>query len=252
MNAHRPIRGRAAACGHDASPVPPAIPRPRAVLFDLFHTLVSVRPKAEIPPTWEDLGLPREAYERRWFDDTDGRATGRIKDPVEVLRVVIHDIDPTMPMERIEWAARRRAVRFEDALLSAESATVAAVERLRAAGVKVALVSNACAGEIEAWPRSPLAPHFDAAVFSCEVGMVKPQRAIYEHALAAVGAHASDTIFVGDGGSDEHRGARAVGLRTALVTRHASEWWPEIVAARVQHADWTFADVPEFVAAVEL
>jgi putative hydrolase of the HAD superfamily len=229
-----------------------AIPRPRAVLFDLFHTLVSVRPKAAIPPTWEDLGLPREAYEKRWFDERDGRATGRIKDAVEVLRVVAHDIDPAVPMERIEWAARRRAARFEDALLSAETATVAAVERLRGAGVKVALVSNACAGEIEAWPRSPLAPHFDAAVFSCHVGMVKPDRAIYEHALASVGADAEGAIFVGDGGSDEHRGARVAGLRTALVTRHASEWWPEAMAHRAQHADWTFSDVPAFVAAVGL
>ena len=64
------------------------IPRPKAVLFDLFHTLVSVAPKGKrIPPTWEDLGLSRDAYEKRWFDDRDGRATGRIKDPVEVSSV---------------------------------------------------------------------------------------------------------------------------------------------------------------------
>jgi putative hydrolase of the HAD superfamily len=228
------------------------IPRPKAVLFDLFHTLVSVRPKAHVPPTWEDLGLPRDAYETRWFDDRDGRATGRVKDPVEVIRLVIHDIDPTIPMEKIRWAAERRARRFEDALTIVEEATVAAVERLRAAGVKTALVSNACVGEIEAWPRSPLAPHFDAAVFSCDVGLVKPDRAIYMEALARVGATAGEAIFVGDGGSDEHRGAREVGMKTALVTRHAAEWWPERVAARRPHVDWTFEDVPAFVAAVAL
>jgi putative hydrolase of the HAD superfamily len=234
-------------------PVKHRIPRPKAVLFDLFHTLVTVAPKTKsIPPTWEDLGLSREQYEKRWFDDTDGRALGHIKDPVEVIRVVIHDIDPTIPMERVEWAAKRRAARFEEALTAAvEPATVAAVERVRAAGVKVVLVSNACAGEIEAWPRSPLAPHFDAAVFSCHVGMVKPDRDIYEHALGLAGVGARDAIFVGDGGSDEHRGARAVGMRTALVTRHASEWWPEKMEPRKKLVDWTFADVPAFVEAVE-
>ena len=231
----------------------PRIPRPKAVLFDLFHTLVSVRPSgADVPPTWEDLGLPREEYERRWFDDTDGRATGRIKDPVEVIRVVIHAIDPTIPMERIEWAALRRARRFENALTLVEEATVSAVEQLRLAGVKVALVSNACHGEIEAWSRSPLAPHFDATLFSCEVGMVKPDRAIYEEALRRVDVAPQDAIFVGDGGSDEHRGARAVGLRTALVTRHASEWWPEKMEPRKKLVDWTFEDVPAFVGAVDL
>ena len=144
------------------------IPRPRAVLFDLFHTLVTVRPQGiDIPPTWVDLGLPREEYEKRWFDDGDGRAIGRIKDPVEVIRLVIHDIDPTISMERIEWASRRRARRFEEALTTVEPGTVAAVARLHAAGVRMVLVSNACYGEIEAWPRSPLAPYFDAALFSC-------------------------------------------------------------------------------------
>jgi putative hydrolase of the HAD superfamily len=228
------------------------IPRPRAVLFDLFHTLVSVRPDATIPPTWEDAGVPREAYEKRWFDDRDGRATGHVKDPLEAIRIVIHDIDPTVPMERIAWASERRMRRFESALTLVEPPTVAAVERLRAADVKIVLVSNACAGEIEAWPRSPLAPHFDAAIFSCEVGLVKPDRAIYEEALGRVGVAPGDAIFVGDGGSDEHRGARAVGLATALVTRHASEWWPHLMDGRRKHADWTFADVPEFVGALEL
>jgi putative hydrolase of the HAD superfamily len=229
------------------------IPRPKAVLFDLFHTLVTVAPKGTgVPPTWEDLGLSRAEYERRWFDDSDGRATGRIKDPVEVIRVVIHDIDPTIPMERVRWAAERRAARFDAALVDVEPATVDAVRRLRDAGVKIVLVSNACAGEIEAWPRSPLAPHFDAAVFSCHVGMIKPDRGIYEHALSLAGTTAEETIFVGDGGSDEHRGARAVGLRTALVTRHAFEWWPEKIEPRKQLVDWTFADVPEFVEALQL
>lgn len=228
------------------------IERPRAVLFDLFHTLVTVRPRAEIPPTWEELGVPRDAFEARWFDDSDGRNVGRVRDPVEAIRMVIHDIDPSVPLDRIERAVERRKARFEQAMVEVEAATVDAVGRLRAAGVRMVLVSNACVGEIEAWPRSPLAPHFDGAVFSCEVGLAKPDRAIYEHALAIAGEPARDSIFVGDGGSDEHRGARAAGLRTALVTRHASAWWPEAVEARRAHVDWTFDDVAAFVAAVQL
>src|SRR5690348_8339939 len=105
------------------------IPRPKAVLFDLFHTLVTVAPRgAGVPPTWEDLGLSRDEYERRWFDDSDGRVVGRVKDPVEVIRMVIHDIDPTVPMERVEWAAQRRMERFDAALTQVESGAVRAVE----------------------------------------------------------------------------------------------------------------------------
>jgi putative hydrolase of the HAD superfamily len=124
---------------------------------------------------------------------------------------------------------------------------VDAVRRLRRHGMKIALVSNAGADEVGAWPRSPFAPHFDAAVFSCDVGAVKPDPAIYEHALRAVGVAAEEAVFVGDGGSDEHRGARAVGLQPVIVTRYAAALWPEAVAARRVHADHAFEDVPEFV-----
>jgi FMN phosphatase YigB (HAD superfamily) len=58
-------------------------------------------------------------------------------------------------------------------------------------------------------------------------------------------------LFVGDGGSDEHRGARAVGIRSVLVTRLLATWWPERVAERRTHADWEFEDVPAFVEALE-
>ena len=75
------------------------------------------------------------------------------------------------------------------------------------------------------------------------VGVAKPGPGIYEHALSRVGVAAREALFVGDGGSDEHRGARRVGLRTALVTRYLAEAWPERVAERRPHADHEFHDV---------
>ena len=125
-----------------------------------------------------------------------------------------------------------------------EPDVVDAVRRLRRSGRRLALVSNAGFDEIGGWGASPLAEHFDAVVFSCEVGMAKPDAGIYEHALARVGVTASESLFVGDGGSDEHRGARRVGLRTALVTRYLAESLPGLVAERRLHADEHHEDVP--------
>ena len=233
--------------------MPRSIPRPRAVLFDLFDTLVpAMWDSVANPPTWQDLGIPIEAWQERWVADGDGRATGRVTDPITVLRIVAHHIDPAIPEERIAWAAERRLRRFEQMLTSVDPGTVAAVGRLRAAGVKIALVSNACVGEIEAWPQGPLAPHFDAAVFSCHVGVAKPDRGIYEHALSAIGIEARDALFVGDGGSNEHVGARALGLRTVLISGLARGRWVHAMPERRTHADWEFANVPAFVEALDL
>ena len=220
--------------------------RPRAVLFDLFHTLVQVQPSPDTGAhTWFDLGVGREDWERTLFEDRPGRAVGRTRDSVEGMRLLAHQIDPSIPLERIEHSARRRMARFNDTLLRTETRIVDALARLRLAGVRTALVSNAGFDEIDAWPRSPLAPHFDATVFSCEVGVAKPDRAIYEHALRRIGVAAQDAFFVGDGGSDEHRGARALGLRPVLVTRLA-DFSPARLAERRAHVDHEFEDVVAF------
>jgi FMN phosphatase YigB (HAD superfamily) len=41
---------------------------------------------------------------------------------------------------------------------------------------------------------------FDAELFSCEVGMVKPEAAIFRECLDRMGLAASECIYVGDGG----------------------------------------------------
>jgi putative hydrolase of the HAD superfamily len=226
--------------------------RPTALLLDLFDTLVS---GAAVPsttlPTWEELGIPIEAYQRRWFQNHDGRAIGRVRDPVEVLRVVAHDIDPTIPLGTIERAAERRLRRFEEVLAHTDPATVGALARLRALGVRMALVSNACFGEIESWPHSPLAAHFDAAVFSCQVGAAKPDPAIYLEALRQVGAEPALAIFAGDGNSDELRGAREVGLSTVLISGFAERYWSHALPDRRVHADWEFPTVVALADALE-
>ena len=80
--------------------------------------------------------------------------------------------------------------------------------------------------------------------------MRKPDPRIYAHALDMVGVRAEDALFVGDGGSDEHRGARGVGIPSVLVTRFLAMYWPERVEERRRLADWEFVDVPALVAAI--
>jgi putative hydrolase of the HAD superfamily len=231
------------------------IPRPTAVLFDLFHTLASVPPPALSgePTVPELLGVDSSEWQRRYYDDDVlGRCTGRTVDAVEAMRLVTHAIDPTVPAERIHAAVESRRKRFEVGLVNIDHSTLAALDRLRNAGVRLGLVSDAGADDVESWVRSPLRERLDATVFSYEVGVRKPDPRIYAHALQLLGVDGADAIFVGDGGSDEHRGARALGMKTVLVTRLISHWQPEVIAERQGIADWEFADVCGFVDALAL
>ena len=227
--------------------------RPKAVLFDLFHTLVSVpAPKAVgETPVSEILGVSGEEWHRRYYDDDVlGRCLGLVRDSVEAMRRVTHSIDPTIDEERIVAAVESRRRRFEIGLVAVEQPTLKALDSLQAAGIRTAIVSDAGADDVESWPRSPLIRRVDATFFSFELGFRKPDPRIYRHALAALGVPADDAIFVGDGGSNEHAGARAVGMGTVLVTRLFALWEPDKIAARRAHADWEFEDVAAFVDAL--
>ena len=231
------------------------LPRPKAVLFDLFHTLASVPPPALSGerPIPQILGVPAAEWQRRYYDDDVlGRCLGHIVDAVDAMRVVTHSIDPTVPEDRILAAVESRRRRFESGLLGIDEAMLTALDALRAAGIRTALVSDAGADDVESWPRSPLRERLDAVVFSYQLGVRKPDPRIYQRALEAIGVAPGDAIFVGDGGSDEHRGAQALGIATVLVTRLYALWWPEQIAARRGHANWEFEDVPAFVAALGL
>lgn len=68
--------------------------------------------------------------------------------------------------------------------------------RARAAGVPTGLLSNSWGTEMYPWDR--IDAHFDVAVVSGQVGLRKPDPAIYELALERIGVRAEDCAFVDD------------------------------------------------------
>ena len=85
---------------------------------------------------------------------------------------------------------------------------------------RLALVTNG-AGDVqrEKLSRTPFAPHFAAIVVSSEIGVGKPEPAIFQHALAALGAAASDAVMVGDSLERDVAGAHAAGVKAIWIDR---------------------------------
>ncbi|MEP7191596.1 MAG: HAD family phosphatase [Actinomycetota bacterium] len=83
---------------------------------------------------------------------------------------------------------------FADLAIYEESMT-SLVTRARAAGVRTALLSNSWGNEYD---RSDWQEMFDAVVISGEVGMRKPEPAIFELALGRIGLPADECVFVDD------------------------------------------------------
>lgn len=86
------------------------------------------------------------------------------------------------------------------------------VEDLKAAGIAVGLLSNSWGNT---YPRERLDALMHPVVISGEVGLRKPDAAIYEYALDRLGLPADRVLFIDDA-EPNLVGARARGLRTHL------------------------------------
>jgi putative hydrolase of the HAD superfamily len=104
---------------------------------------------------------------------------------------------------------------------------------------------------VAAWHDSALAGLFDAEVFSCTAGCVKPEPAIYQQCLSALGLDAAECVFVGDGGSNELVTAKDLGMSTIFVSGIIAELWPERIGERLATCDHHVERVPEVVALLQ-
>ncbi|HEX7055408.1 MAG TPA: phosphoglycolate phosphatase [Burkholderiales bacterium] len=99
----------------------------------------------------------------------------------------------------------------------------AALGRLRAAGLRLACVTNkAAAYTLPLLEKTGLAPFFDAVVAADQVGRRKPDPEPFLHACRELGASPGEAVVIGDSANDA-QGARAAGCRVLLVCYGYSE-----------------------------
>jgi putative hydrolase of the HAD superfamily len=211
---------------------------PRGILFDLYHTLTPRESDwSNRPATYEMLGVDRRAWDRVLIESSRWRLVGEERDPYTILRRLADQVDASITDEKVREVLAHRTERFRDCFRNIPDANVAVLQKLRSTGVKLALLSNADVMDMEAYRGSRLEGCFDIEVFSCDVGCVKPEPEIYRLCLERLGLAAADCIFVGDGGSNELDGAKAVGLRTVFVSGGIEDLWPERIEPRRAIAD---------------
>ncbi|HZA09485.1 HAD-IA family hydrolase [Mycobacterium sp.] len=94
--------------------------------------------------------------------------------------------------------------------------TADVLKGLHAAGIRTAVVSNIAFDVRPAFGSLGVADCVDEFVLSFEVGLIKPDRRIFETALARLGVPAEEAAMVGDS-EEADGGARAVGCGFVLV-----------------------------------
>lgn len=126
--------------------------------------------------------------------------------------------DHTLALIRQDWDLTRR-----EALRHPDPSAIPTIRALQKAGIKVGVLSNTHTMEVRTWPDGPLAEVVDAAVFSHEIGVMKPDAAAYAAILNLLGARADRAVYVGDGGSDELVGATDAGFALVVLAEKAPQ-----------------------------
>jgi putative hydrolase of the HAD superfamily len=216
------------------------------VLFDFFGTLTTAvhrGPAHANIARW--LGCDPAAFAAELDRSFGVRARGGYGPPADALRRVIRGAGGR-PSERrvaVALSARSAAVRA-DTRLRPDAVPVLAA--LRDRGVLTGLVSD-CGPELPLFLSTlPVAPLLSTCVYSVEIGACKPHPKMYLTACARLGVEPADCLYVGDGGSRELTGARAVGMTAVRLAA------PDLVRHLQFDRDtaWTGSAAPSLTAAV--
>lgn len=186
----------------------------KAVFFDLFFTLIY--PSYSIENEYEIIGISSSEWESYAENNIlyDERAKGKIRNEREIIDRIVNIMPYKVTEEQKRNILLKREERMKRTLLSVDNKVLEILGKVREKGVKIGLISNADIIDIKYWNDSPLSAFFDSVIFSCDVGILKPETEIYQLAMKRLNVKPEESIFIGDGGSNELFGAQRAGMKT--------------------------------------
>jgi putative hydrolase of the HAD superfamily len=192
-----------------------------SIVFDLFHTLVDpedFRPRDfdRTKKVAEIFHLDPEAFSKYWKDTFPERCT-KPRKTVDFIEDYVVKLTGK-PCSKVDLGlADLNMGRYQDlAIKNPDTAIRQTLGSLEYYGYKLGLLANVEEREVAAWPYSPIAEHFDAVCFSCEIGAMKPAKEAYAMVLDRLKASAQNSIYIGSG---ELAGAKEAGFGLVFFMR---------------------------------
>ena len=132
----------------------------------------------------------------------------RVERFARLYRAIGHDVD--------EEVAARAAVQYRNGYIASRREITGAADLLTAVRARAAVVvvsNNLLNEQRDKIRQCGLAPLVNILVVSEDVGVSKPDPAIFQAALERAGCPADEAVMVGDSWANDVEGARAAGIR---------------------------------------
>ncbi len=190
----------------------------KAVIFDMFETLVT---HYETPLYFgeqmaQDAGIPQEKFQEIWHAVETDRTIGKVT--LEQVLEKILKANDCYSKEKMALIINKRVRCKEAAFAHLHNEIVPMLQQLKKRGIRIGLISNCFSEEATVIKNSGLYLFFDAVCLSFDEGLQKPDPAIYERCLHKLGVSAGESVYVGDGGSDELEMAATLGMKALQAT----------------------------------
>ncbi len=202
----------------------------RAIIFDLFGTLVSTFSSSRHDHVlWkmaDVLGVESGAFAKVF--DNEMRCDREVGKKYPTLEKSIEHacekLDVKVGRQSILQAAQLK-YDFTRQALKPRGEAIEVLKQIKAAGYAIGLASDSVPEVPAIWGETDLAPWIDVAIFSCKVGVKKPDPRIYKMVCTGLGVLPEECIYVGDGDSMELEGAKQVGMDAILIRVREEEGW---------------------------
>jgi len=208
-----------------------------AVIFDLFGTLVPnmslSEHRAVLTRMADILSAPPDDFVQLWFDTFNERSTGIFQSPNDNVAYICRTLG-SVNETKVKHAARIRFDYTVQSMIPRPDA-IETLSHLKFQGCKTGLISD-CSAEVPAiWKNTPFVKLIDAVVFSCLVGVKKPDPRIYQLTANQLGIKPQKCLYIGDGSSQELTGASQVGMQAVLLRLPSEEGTD---AHRIDSEEW--------------
>ncbi len=195
----------------------------QAVIFDMYETLVTqfCSPLYYGTQIARDLGLAPEDFLPGWRATEADRATGKLTfEAVMELLMREHGI---WSAEKHRQIVKKRIAIQSDCFAHLHPQILPLLSALKAQGIRIGLITNCFSEEAKLIRESVLFPCFDAPCLSYELGVRKPDPAIFQTCLNLLDTPARNCLYVGDGGSQELETALHLGMQAVQATWYRRE-----------------------------
>ena len=184
----------------------------KAVIFDMFETLVThfESPVYMAKQIAADIGITESKFREIWNPTNVERTLGKL-----TIEEVIEDSlqsNNRYSLELFELIIRKWKQSKRECFNHIHMEIIPMLSAIKEMNIKVGLITNCYFEERDVICSSILFDYFDAVCMSCELGLQKPDIAIFQKCIQTLDVAPDECLYIGDGGSFELETAREIGM----------------------------------------